>query len=213
MDATNTPPTSGLVLIVEDDDRLRAAISDALEVRDIAHKSATNADEALALLKNITADPVCMLLDIRLGTGPSGLTVFDALTELEMTDRVPVIFMTGHGDIDTAVDVMRTGAFDFVSKPFSTPRLIDKINDALSLSKNISEANAEKQRVTELLESLTRKEEEVMRLMIEGKTNREIADLCGNSTRTVELHRTRVFDKLNVSNAVELVRTLGIIKT
>ena len=208
---TTCPPNS-LVLVVEDEESLRAAISSALQVRDIAHKTATNSDDALALLENLPPVPVCLLLDIRLGTGPSGLTVFDALTQQGLINRVPVIFMTGHGDIDTAVDVMRAGAFDFVSKPFSTPQLIDKITDALLSSRKIYESDVERQRLTELLGELTPKEEQVMRLMIEGKTNREIAEQCGNSTRTVELHRARVFEKLKVSNAVDLVRKLGVLE-
>jgi len=150
-------------------------------------------------------------LDIRLGTGPSGLSVFDEVSDLGLTNKIPVIFMTGHGDLETAVDVMRLGAFDFVTKPFSTPDLLKKIESALRKSQEVCAREQEKQKVLALTEQLTEKETEVMHLMISGKTNREIAEVCGNSTRTVELHRARIFDKLQVSNAVELVRVLTIL--
>ena len=153
-----------------------------------------------------------MLLDIRLGSGPSGLSVFDEINELGLTARVPVVFMTGHGDLETAVDVMRSGAFDFVTKPFSTPDLMKKIESALTASAAANMHAIEEQKIRGLTEQLTDKEGEVMRLMIAGKTNREIAEICGNSTRTVELHRARIFDKLEVSNAVELVRVLGVLE-
>ena len=153
-----------------------------------------------------------MLLDIRLGSGPSGLSVFDEISELGLTARVPVVFMTGHGDLETAVDVMRSGAFDFVTKPFSTPELMKKIESALAVSAAANKHATAEQKVRALTEQLTDKESEVMHLMIAGKTNREIAEICGNSTRTVELHRARIFDKLEVSNAVELVRVLGVLE-
>ena len=121
--------------------------------------------------------------------------------------------MTGHGDLDTAVEVMREGAFDFVTKPFSTRDLITKIESALRVSQAAVESESSQENLLALLAQLTDKETEIMNWMIEGKTNREIAEICGNSTRTVELHRARVFDKLNVSNAVELVRIIGILDT
>ena len=210
---TSTPITQdGLVLLVEDDDSLRQAIAMALNVRGISYLEFSGSGDVTAgLALEPTTRPTCMLLDIRLGTGPSGLTVFDEIKELELTEQVPVIFMTGHGDLETAVEVMKAGAFDFVTKPFSTPGLIKKIEAALAQSASANRRQAEVAEIQRLTRTLTDKEREVMRLMIDGKTNREIAELCGNSTRTVELHRARVFDKLEVSNAVELARLLGVL--
>ena len=213
MDNEPTLNQSGIVLVVEDDHSLRSAIASALKVRGIDHLEFENAAEVSVVLRGgSVTKPTCMLLDIRLGSGPSGLSVFDEISELGLTARVPVVFMTGHGDLETAVDVMRSGAFDFVTKPFSTPELMKKIESALAASAAANKHAIEEQKIRGLTEQLTDKEGEVMRLMIAGKTNREIAEICGNSTRTVELHRARIFDKLEVSNAVELVRVLGVLE-
>ena len=213
MDNKSSLNQSGIVLVVEDDQSLRSAIASALKVRGIDHLEFENAAEVSVVLRGgSVTKPTCMLLDIRLGSGPSGLSVFDEISELGLTARVPVVFMTGHGDLETAVDVMRSGAFDFVTKPFSTPELMKKIESALAVSAAANKHATEEQKVRALTEQLTDKESEVMHLMIAGKTNREIAEICGNSTRTVELHRARIFDKLEVSNAVELVRVLGVLE-
>ena len=213
MDNEPTLNQSGIVLVVEDDHSLRSAIASALKVRGIDHLEFENAAEVSVVLRGgSVTKPTCMLLDIRLGSGPSGLSVFDEISELGLTARVPVVFMTGHGDLETAVDVMRSGAFDFVTKPFSTPELMKKIESALAASAAANKHATEEQKVRALTEQLTDKESEVMHLMIAGKTNREIAEICGNSTRTVELHRARNFDKPEVSNAVELVRVLGVLE-
>lgn len=210
MNTTNTTAKERTVFIVEDDQSLREAICITLKVRDIAYREFESAAEISAVLssESITS-ATCVLLDLRLGSGPSGLSVFDEINALGLTKQAPVIFMTGHGDLETAVDVMRLGAFDFVTKPFSTPNLIQKIESALHESEVFQAKAAETRRIVELIEQLTDKEKEVMQLMIAGKTNREIAELGKNSTRTVELHRARVFQKLQVSNAVELTRMLS----
>ena len=212
MTAFNQDAKDRLVLIVEDDENLREAITITLRVREIAYQEFKSAQDVSAFLNGARESrPTCMLLDIRLGTGPSGLSIFDEVSDLGLTNKIPVIFMTGHGDLETAIDVMRLGAFDFVTKPFSTPDLLKKIELALCKSEEVCAREQERQKVLALTEQLTEKESEVMHLMISGKTNREIAEVCGNSTRTVELHRARIFDKLQVSNAVELVRVLTIL--
>ena len=212
MTALNQDAKDRLVLIVEDDENLREAITITLRVREIGYQEFKSAQDVSAFLNGARESrPTCMLLDIRLGTGPSGLSVFDEVSDLGLTNKIPVIFMTGHGDLETAIDVMRLGAFDFVTKPFSTPDLLKKIESALCKSEEVCDREQERQKVLALTEQLTEKETEVMHLMISGKTNREIAEVCGNSTRTVELHRARIFDKLQVSNAVELVRVLTIL--
>lgn len=213
MTITQDALADGIVLVVEDDPSLREALAAALEVRGIDYLEFETFDEVNAHLTSETVSrPTCMLLDIRLGHGPTGLSVFQTIRGLDLETRIPVIFMTGHGELDTAVEVMRDGAFDFVSKPFSTPDLMSKVESALSASLVTNQAEDTKLEILELLDQLTDKEREVMHLMVEGKTNREIAEICGNSTRTVELHRARVFDKLEVSNAVELVRVLGVLE-
>ena len=214
MSSTSTEPVKGTVLLVEDDQNLRSAISSALKVRNIQYLEYESAEQLHNILSGTEIpEPACMLLDIRLGNGPTGLTVFEWIKSDGLENRIPVIFMTGHGDLDTAVEVMREGAFDFVTKPFSTRDLITKIESALRVSQAAVESESSQKDLLALLAQLTDKETAIMNWMIEGKTNREIAEICGNSTRTVELHRARVFDKLNVSNAVELVRIIGILDT
>ena len=204
----------GIVLVVEDDPGLRSALADALRVRNIDYLEFESVEEVdIILSRGTITKPTCMLLDIRLGSGPSGLTVFSQVKSLKLEGRIPVIFMTGHGDLDTAVEVMREGAFDFVTKPFSTPELMQKVQSAMMASAKANQIENERKVLLSLLDQLTDKERKVMDWMVEGKTNREIAEICGNSTRTVELHRARVFDKLDVSNAVELVRILGALET
>ena len=178
MDNEPTLNQSGIVLVVEDDHSLRSAIASALKVRGIDHLEFENAAEVSVVLRGgSVTKPTCMLLDIRLGSGPSGLSVFDEISELGLTARVPVVFMTGHGDLETAVDVMRSGAFDFVTKPFSTPELMKKIESALAVRAAANKHATEEQKVRGLTEQLTDKESEVMRLMIAGKTNRDRRDL------------------------------------
>ena len=110
MDKESRHHTPGTVLVVEDDQGLRSAITLALEVRKINYIEFTNASEVLAFLEERTVtSATCMLLDIRLGSGPSGLSVFDKVTELDISARVPVVFMTGHGDLETAVEVCDQG--------------------------------------------------------------------------------------------------------
>ena len=166
--STPDPITDGIVLVVEDDPSLRSALSAALNVRNIDHLEFETVQEIdVVLARGTVTKPACMLLDIRLGSGPTGLTVFQQLKKLDLVNRIPVIFMTGHGDLDTAVRVMREGAFDFVTKPFSTPELMTKVEAALAASgiANQSEGN---QKLLDLLEQLTGKEE-VMDLMVEER--------------------------------------------
>ena len=139
MSSTSTEPVKRTVLLVEDDQNLRSAISSALKVRNIQYLEYESADQLHNILSGTEIpEPACMLLDIRLGNGPTGLTVFEWIKSDGLENRIPVIFMTGHGDLDTAVEVMREGAFDFVTKPFSTRDLITKIGAGEGVSIKIS---------------------------------------------------------------------------
>ena len=140
--------------------------------------------------------------------GMSGLALFDRLIERGLLRPLPVIFLTGHGDVPTAVAAVKRGAFDFVEKPFSDNALVDRIEQALAASRAHLEARALAGRVAQALAELTEREREVMRLVIEGQPNKLIADALGISVRTVEVHRARVFDKMDVKSAVELANLL-----
>jgi two-component system, LuxR family, response regulator DctR len=121
---------------------------------------------------------------------------------------LPVIFLTGHGDVPTAVSAVKRGAFDFVEKPFSDNALVDRVEQALGLSEAAIVQRRERQSRAHSLSGLTERERDVMRLVIEGRPNKLIADALNISVRTVEVYRARVFEKMNVKSAVELANAL-----
>ena len=119
-----------------------------------------------------------------------------------------MIFLTGHVDVPTAVSAVKRGACDFVEKPFSNNSLVDRVEHALTLSAATLAARRDAQAVQRLLGELTERERDVMRLVVEGRPNKLIADALGISVRTVEVHRARVFDKMEVKSAVELANLM-----
>jgi two-component system response regulator DctR len=121
---------------------------------------------------------------------------------------LPVIFLTGHADVPTAVDSVKRGAFDFCEKPFSDNALVDRIEQALNRSSQTLQSLRTKQSLQHNLADLTERERDVMHLVVEGLPNKLIADQLDISVRTVEVHRARVFDKMNVKSAVELANLL-----
>jgi two-component system response regulator DctR len=125
-----------------------------------------------------------------------------------MAQAWPVIFLTGHADVPTAVDSVKRGAFDFCEKPFSDNALVDRVEQALALSQERLTARQTQQRLQSRLLELTERERDVMRLVVEGLPNKLIADQLDISVRTVEVHRARVFDKMEVKSAVELANLM-----
>ena len=140
--------------------------------------------------------------------GRSGLALFDWLIERELHRAIPVIFLTGHGDVPMAVEAVKRGAFDFCEKPFSGNALVDRVEQALALSALLLQARRQAGRVRARQAELTERERDVMRLVVEGLPNKLIADRLNISIRTVEVHRSRVFDKMEVKSAVELANLL-----
>lgn len=145
----------------------------------------------------------CIILDIRM-PGGSGLEIFDLLIKKKLGRRLPVIFITGHGDLGCAVDVIKRGAFDFFEKPFDDSALIRKATLAIEMSRKEAEHAKLQQRFT----SLTTREREILGLILVGKMNKVIADLLGISMRTVEVHRANILDKMAVKTAMELAAVL-----
>jgi two-component system, LuxR family, response regulator DctR len=145
-------------------------------------------------------------------SGMSGLALFERLVDRGLTDALPVIFLTGHGDVPTAVAALKRGAFDFVEKPFSNNTLVDRIEQALAVSGAAIRAQRERAKRLSALDLLREREREVMQLMAEGLPNKLIADALTLSVRTVEVHRARVFDKLGIASAVELANMLNGIR-
>jgi two-component system, LuxR family, response regulator DctR len=201
-----------MVYIVDDEDVLRDALAWLLRTRRLLSEAFASAEAFEAMLDARPPGPwptapSCLLLDVRM-PGMSGLALFDRLVERGLTARLPVIFLTGHGDVPTAVSAVKRGAFDFVEKPFSDNALVDRIEQALEASRGSLEGQRERDKVAHALAELTEREREVMRLVIDGKPNKLVADALGISVRTVEVHRARVFDKMKVRSAVELANLL-----
>jgi two-component system, LuxR family, response regulator DctR len=208
----NAPLGLPMVYLVDDEEVLREALAWLLRSRRLLSESFASAEAFIELLDARRAHPwptapSCLLLDVRM-PGMSGLALFDLLVERGLTRALPVIFLTGHGDVPTAVAAVKRGAFDFVEKPFSDNALVDRIEQALASSREHLEAARSKGRVAQWLAELTEREREVMQLVIDGKPNKLVADALGISVRTVEVHRARVFDKMNVRSAVELANLL-----
>ena len=199
------------VYLVDDEDVVRDALAWLLRSRRLLSEGYASAEAFEAQLDALTAapdavwpsSPVCLVLDVRM-PGTSGLVLFERLVERGLLEAMPVIFLTGHGDVPTAVAAVKRGAFDFVEKPFSNNALVDRVEQALATSAAVLTQRGGAARVARLLAELTDRERDVMRLVIDGRPNKLIADELGISVRTVEVHRARVFDKMNVKSAVEL---------
>ncbi len=206
------PTEDALVFIVDDDAGVREALAWLLRSRRLPSQSFDSAD-AFADFLNASSflwqpsQPGCLLLDVRM-PGMSGLALFEQLIERQLLDVLPVIFLTGHADVPTAVDSVKRGAFDFCEKPFSDNALVDRIEQALMRSAQTLQVLRTKQTLQQNLTDLTERERDVMNLVVEGLPNKLIADQLDISVRTVEVHRARVFDKMNVKSAVELANLL-----
>ena len=140
--------------------------------------------------------------------GTSGLELFDRLSAQHGLAEMPVIFLTGHADVPTAVDLVKRGAFDFCEKPSSDNALVDRIERALAQSQGVIAQRRARAHVTGLVAELSEREREVMRCVVEGLPNKLIAEQLNISVRTVEVHRAKVFDKMAVKSAVELANLL-----
>jgi two-component system response regulator DctR len=200
-----------VVYLVDDEDVVRDALAWLLRSRRLLAEGFGSAEAFVAHLDTLGPGappaPSCLVLDMRMpGTG--GLELFERLIQRELLPRLPVIFLTGHGDVATAVAAVKRGAFDFVEKPFSDNTLVDRIEQALQLSAEALARRRAQNQAARQLDGLTEREREVMRLVAEGRPNKLIADALGISVRTVEVHRARVFDKMGVRSAVELANRL-----
>jgi two-component system response regulator DctR len=203
------PTLNATVFIVDDDASVREALAWLLRSRHLLSESYAGGEEFDAMLAGgfSPAQPCCLLLDVRM-PGMSGLALFDRLVQRGLVEVMPVIFLTGHADVPTAVDMVKRGAFDFCEKPFSDNALVDRVEQAIQQSERVLAGRREKELLQLRMAELTERERDVMRLVVEGLPNKLIADQLEISVRTVEVHRARVFDKMEVKSAVELVNVL-----
>jgi RNA polymerase sigma factor (sigma-70 family) len=195
----NTP----VVMVVDDDAGVRNAMRILLKSVGIDAMVYGSAQEFLGAWQPSQAG--CLVLDIRM-PGMSGLELQQQLNLRGAV--VPVIFMTGHGDIPMAVEAMQHGAFDFLQKPFRDQDLLDRIQRAIARDAERRESLGEHARIEAHLESLTAREREVLDLMVKGKQNKQIAQDLGVSPRTIEIHRSRVMEKMDAHSVAELVRMM-----
>jgi two-component system response regulator DctR len=203
------PALNATVFIVDDDASVREALAWLLRSRRLLSDSYASAEEFEVMLQGgfSPTQPCCLLLDVRM-PGMSGLALFDKMAARGLVEAMPVIFLTGHADVPTAVDTVKRGAFDFCEKPFSDNALVDRVEQALRRSAEVLASRQEKTLLQARLAELTERERDVMRLVVEGLPNKLIADQLEISVRTVEVHRARVFDKMEVKSAVELANLL-----
>jgi FixJ family two-component response regulator len=194
---TKTEPT---VFLVDDDHAVRDALELLLDTAGFNTVSFASATEFLESYD--ASQPGCLVLDIRM-PGMSGMELQDAL--LTETAGLPIIFLTGHGNVSMSAKAFRTGAVDFLEKPFDEAVLLERIREALGLDRDNRESMARHARASSRLAVLTPREREVMLLLVAGNTNKEIAARLDLSTRTIETHRGRVMEKTGVQSVAELV--------
>lgn len=194
----------GTVHVVDDDDAIRDALSWLLRSRGVRARTWPSAEAFLADYSDAMRG--CLVLDVRM-EGMSGVELFDQL--LARACRMPVIFLTGHGDVPLAVAALKKGAFDFVEKPFNDNELVDRIVAAVQHDEALRAKQESEASLAARLAGLTPRERQVMERVLLGDYNKTIADLLGIAVRTVEVHRARIFEKMGVRSAVELVQLLA----
>lgn len=201
MTETESKDTLGVVYVVDDDEAVRDSLQWLLEAS--SYRVATY-DSAEAFLAGFNPDAIaCLILDVRM-PGMSGLELQDELLARKL--NLPIIFITGHGDVPMAVSTMKKGAVDFIEKPFDQTALKALVERMLAHAREAAAA-AERQRLNEaLLARLTPREQQVLERIVAGRLNKQIADDLGISIKTVEAHRANIMDKLRANTVADLMR-------
>ncbi len=201
-------PESPLVYLVDDDEAFCDSLRWLLDAAGYRVAAFSGAELFLASFQ--PGAGACLILDVRM-PGYSGLEL-----QKEMARRghaIPIIFVTGHGDVPMAVNAVKNGAFDFIEKPFKDQALLTLIENAANLNVSALQDEAERLSAIARLATLTQREREVMELVVVGKRNKQIADDLGISVKTVEVHRARVMEKTGVASVAELVQMTLSAKT
>ena len=190
-----------IIHVVDDDEALRDSMTWMLEGNNYKVATYDSADAFLRVISPVMVG--CVVLDVRM-PGMSGLELFEELGRRGCS--LPVVFITGHGDVPMAVSALKKGAVDFIEKPFSEADMLRLIEQCLTLERGNRDKRLQEAETVRRLEHLTQREREVLGLIIVGKLNKQIADVLGISIKTVEVHRARVMEKMGVNSLAELVQ-------
>jgi RNA polymerase sigma factor (sigma-70 family) len=193
--------TEALVFVVDDDASLRASLQDLLESVGLRVAACASAQDFLRLPP--PEGPSCLVLDVRL-PGLSGLELQQRLATGDLA--LPIIFITGHGDIPMSVQAMKAGAVDFLSKPFRDQDLLDAVHQALARDRDARAQQAERAALRRRFEALTPRQRDVMARMVAGLLNKQIAGELGTSEATVKTHRKQVMAKMRAESLADLIR-------
>lgn len=200
--------TQPCVHIVDDDPDIRDGLAWLFDSRGLPNATWDGGQRFLDAARDLQGDwgHAVVLLDMRMAP-LSGTVTFEQLKAMDCP--WPVLFLTGHGDVGTAVAAVKQGAWDFLEKPFQDNELVDRVQQALAAASAVQQGDHEARRLRQALASLSPREREVLDELVRGHYNKNIADHLGITPRTVEFHRANIFEKMGVSSAVELAHKLG----
>jgi two-component system, LuxR family, response regulator DctR len=202
-------PQNPCIYLLDDEPPVRAALEFLLASHGLSVRSYDTGPALLAEVSEPTAARGCILMDVRMEP-MSGLQVHDELMARQI--ELPIIFLTGHGDISMAVAALKKGAFDFVEKPFGDAALVDRVREAMAADESRRSRLADGDARGAKLAGLTQREQEVAHRVAAGKLNKVIANEMNVSMRTVEVYRSRVYAKLDVRSSAELATLLAYVK-